>query len=117
MKWLYMKRFYIVNSEIKNSFEELNPFNVEQKVFDYLLKNMQQGNEITVCQVDISNEIDASRQTVSRALKKLEDRNFIVKVGKKHHFFIYLINPNRFWKGDVKFKQACVQKFTKVIKT
>lgn len=106
----------MVNSEIENPFKDFAKFNVDGRVFDWICKNMDKGNEIMIIQLDVAAELSCARQTVAISLRKLESSKHIVKIGKKHHHYIYLVNPNKVWRGDGKFQEACVAKFEKSLR-
>jgi len=110
-----MNRFYIVNSEIKNVVSELCKLNIEAKLWNYICENMSQGNEIIVVQVDIASALNCSRQHIAKTLKKLEELRLIIKIDKKHHNYVYLVNPNKVWRGNIAFRESCVSRFAKEI--
>ena len=105
----------MVNSEIENPFKDFAKFNIDGRLFDWIVRNMGKGNEITIVQLDAAKELDCARQTVALSLKKLEESRHIVKIGKKHHNYTYLVNPNKMWRGDGKLQAACCEKFAKAL--
>ena len=104
-----------MNSELENCFAELTKFNLDAKVFDWICKNMGKGNEITISQVLVAKEFGTSRQSIARVILKLELLRFVVKIGKIQHNYIYLVNPNKVWRGDGKLQAACCEKFAKAL--
>ena len=106
---------YAVNIKQDNPFKSFAKFNMNAKVFDYICRNMKQGNKASISQADVAKELDCARQTVALSLKKLEESRHIVKIGKKHHNYTYLVNPNKVWSGDGKLQESCCQKFAKAL--
>ncbi|WP_456325955.1 helix-turn-helix transcriptional regulator [Desulfonauticus submarinus] len=79
------------------------------RVLLYLLANMDFENWIQVTQETISKELQMKKTNISRALKKLKDKN-IIEVAKRGRINIYRLNPDIVWKGSYKELQNYYKK-------
>jgi hypothetical protein len=106
----------MVNAEIDNPSHELaNEINAKQKIWDYLIRNMGGWNRITLIQTQASAELGISKVHICRCLKDLEERRFIVKIGKSQTNNIYMINPRKVWNGEADAHAAGISKFEQLI--
>lgn len=78
-------------------------------VLMFFFENMDDYNTIMVSQQTIADAIGKSRQTVSKAIRILEEEN-VIGIGKVSQANVYLINPKIAWqkaykeRGVVKMK-------------
>lgn len=71
-------------------------------VLIYILENTEQANNTFIgSQRDIANQCKVSLDTVSRIMKKLQEREFIKQIKRS----VYQINPNIMMKGNDNKKQ------------
>jgi hypothetical protein len=97
------RKYFIVNSETKSPIYALDkkpPANL--MVWDWITRNMGEMNSITVPQAELSRILGVHRVWVGRVLKDLEEAKLIVKNGKSQHNNIYMVNPDKVWKGSPK---------------
>ena len=106
----------MASAEIENPlFELANEISAKQKIWDYLVRNMGGWNKITLIQTKASSELGISKVHICRCLKDLEERRFIVKIGKSQTNNIYMINPTKVWNGDANAHAAGISKFNKIV--
>jgi len=95
-RWFMMFQDFIIelskDKEIKGE---------DFRVLLYLLANMDFENWIQVTQDTISKELQMRKTNISRALKKLKDKN-IIEIAKRGRINIYRLNPDIVWKGSYK---------------
>jgi hypothetical protein len=89
--------------------------NAKQKIWDYLVRNMNGWNTITVIQTKAAAELGMTRQHFGVSIKKLEEERFIVKIGKSQTNNIYMVNPHDVWNGDANAHAAGMSKFNKIV--
>jgi hypothetical protein len=94
-----------VDSFLKNSYG----INKEQYLLFFFIcftKNM--NNEVYIDKKNICNELSISERTLSRNLKELKEREFIIKYRD-----CYLINPFIIFKGNPNKRKIAIAKFNK----
>lgn len=74
-------------------------------VLMFFFENMDNYNTIMVSQQVIAETIGKSRQTVSLAIKTLEEEN-VVGIGKVGQSNVYLVNPQLAWQNGYKKRKT-----------
>ena len=59
-------------------------------------------NWVQLSITEIGNELDLKQQSVSRAMKVLEEKEIILRGPKVGRSYAFMLNPNFGWKGKVK---------------
>ena len=85
--------------------------NSGQKLWEYMTKNMASGNTITLLQSEAASELGISRQQVYRNLKKMLKHNLLVLDGKSQNNNIYMLNPEKVFRGKLDTIDRYVAKF------
>lgn len=81
-------------------------------VFIYIAENTDPGNNLFIGTYDkIGKETGVSRQTISRIMRKLQDKNFIVKVQQG----VWAVNPNILMKGNDHKRQILLSYYENTI--
>ena len=71
-------------------------------VFIYIAENTNQSTNTFIGTYDkISKDVNVSRQTIAKIMKKLQDNNFIKKIQNG----VWLVNPNIMMKGNDRKRQ------------
>ena len=70
------------------------------RVFLFLNARLDFENIIQVPQVEIARELEMSKQSVNRAIKKLENLGIIIR-GPSQVTSSWRLNPNAGWKGNI----------------
>ena len=66
-------------------------------IFIYIVENTNQSTNLFIGTYDkISRDVNVSRQTIAKIMKKLQENNFIKKVQNG----VWLVNPNILMKGN-----------------
>ena len=86
-----MKNYWF---KLRSDIFELNLSNYEILVYIYLAKLCSTKGEFTVSNDTIAKRIKASRATVKRATKKLEEEGFIQKIRPKYGANTFRVNQN-----------------------
>jgi predicted transcriptional regulator len=81
------------------------------KVLLYLISKVQYGNIIDRTIKEIAEDLGYKDiQWIQKSIKRLEDRNVILK--SKHPYdkrrYVYMINPKHSWKGTVKDRNKTI---------
>ncbi len=71
------------------------------RVFLYLNGRLDFQNIIRVPQVEIAKDLSLTRQSVNRAIKKLETMGILLRGAKVGQTVSWRLNPNAGWKGKV----------------
>ena len=110
------RNFYMVNANMDNPLISLaGEPNAKQRIFDYMTRNMGMWNTIVLKQSYAAKELKISAVHFCRVIKELEELRYIVKNGKSQTNNIYMINPNKVWKGEAKDHSAGINKFAKLL--
>lgn len=72
------------------------------KVLLYLLAILDFENWIQISQKEIANDLNMQKQRISRSIKKLEQKEIILRGEKIGRSFLFRLNPFYGWKGKVK---------------
>ena len=95
------RRFYMTNSAIEDPMMALSSKqNAKQKVWGYVKNNMTGWNKFVAKQTKISEDIGVTRQYVGKALKYLEQNDYMVRNGKDQVNVVFMVNPNMSWTGN-----------------
>lgn len=70
------------------------------RIFIYIAGILDFENWIYIPQKEIGNALDINKQQVSRSIKKLVEKEIILKGKKQGHSFTYRLNPYFGWKGQ-----------------
>lgn len=85
------------------------------KVFVYLNGRLDFDNLIQVPQVEIAEALRMHRQSVNRAIRKLEELGVILRGPKVGRSSTWRLNPNAGWKGKVKDLKPALQQHLKLV--
>lgn len=85
--------------------------NAKVKVWNYIKNNMGNWNRIVVKQTEIAKEVGVHRNHVSKALKIIEEKELIVKLGKDQNNTVFMVNPKFVWKGKYEDRAAALNMF------
>jgi hypothetical protein len=107
----------MTNSEIDDPMMALSPKqNAKQKVWSYVKNNMTSWNKFVAKQTKIADDVGVTRQYVGKALKHLEDKNYIVRNGKDQVNVVFMVNPELSWTGNKSDIAAGIAKYKEIKK-
>ncbi len=72
------------------------------KILLYLLGILNFENWIEITQKEIAEKLNMHKQRISRSIKKLEQKEIILRGEKISRSFLFRLNPYYGWKGKVK---------------
>ena len=87
---------------IKKGFRELSKMDMsagEMQILLGIMGRLKYGNRIIINQTEWAAEIKCSRESVSRSLAKLEERNIISKLARNPRSAEFRLNPSYCWCG------------------
>lgn len=76
------------------------------RIFLYLLDHLAYNNFVVVSRADLSDHFNISGPNVSKAVKKLLDKEIFFKGPKMGTAYSFRLNPNYGYKGNVRGKVA-----------
>lgn len=82
----------------------------------YLVSKMDFENGIFIQQVDIAKALDIDKHQTCKAIKKLVDKNIIVKAQKVGNVSSYSLNDYYGWKGKVSNMQKARRKKSEALR-
>jgi len=88
-----------------------NKKNAKMKVWGYLKNNMTGWNRIVVKQTIMADELGITRQYIGKALKALEELNYIARDGKEQTNVVFMVNPEMVWAGKRDDLVAAISKY------
>ncbi len=107
---------YLVNCKQSNVLIELGgALNSKQRVFDYMLRSCGNWNRFVAKQGVMADELNVTRQTISRILKFLAEGKYIARQGKDQCNIVFMLDPSKNWKGSKKDQQAAIHKFNRLV--
>jgi DNA-binding transcriptional regulator GbsR (MarR family) len=72
------------------------------RVLFFICARLDFENWVQISVTEIGNELDLKQQSVSRAMKVLEDKQIILRGPKVGRSYAFMLNPEFGWKGKVK---------------
>ena len=106
------KSFHAVNDEVEDALIQLsNVVNAKQRLWQYLVRHMSLSNRVVLAQTSTAKELGYSRQTIHRCLKEFTFRGLIVLDGKSQNNNIYMLNPEKVFRGKLDTIDRYVAKF------
>ncbi|NJO93282.1 MAG: MarR family transcriptional regulator [Hydrococcus sp. RM1_1_31] len=72
------------------------------RVLFFICARLDFENWVQISVTEIGNELDLKQQSVSRAIKVLEDKQIILRGPKVGRSYAFMLNPEFGWKGKVK---------------
>lgn len=71
------------------------------RVLFFICARLDFENWVQISVTEIGNELDLKQQSVSRAMKVLEDKQIILRGPKVGRSYAFMLNPEFGWKGKV----------------
>lgn len=102
-----------IRSPYARGFVMTNPHALEQiakdkelaglplRILMYLCSRLDFENYIQLMQTEIVEDLGIQKSDVSRSMKKLENKQIILRGPKVGHTYVWRLNPNFGWKGKV----------------
>jgi len=108
----------MVNTEVRDPLIDLaDKPNAKQKVFDYMVRNMQKWNKIVLMQAVVSKELGMTRQHMNRVLKQLQEKRLIALNGKVQNNNVYMVDPSIKWVGNADDHKKGLEKYAALMHT
>lgn len=83
------------------------------RVFDLLARYCENNNTIIITVKEIANILNKSERTVQRALRNLEDYNFLTVIRNGQHEYVYFLNPSITFNSKAEFKSKIYHTYSK----